>query len=160
MKVVVFSLLLSALVSCNSNSNNKELESRIDSLEQNLSNSYKPGLGEFMFNIQVHHAKLWFAGQNQNWKLADFEVHEIMEAIDDIKAFNTDRPEVKSLVMINAPLDSVNAAIQQKNAAAFKSGFILLTNTCNNCHQATDHGFNVIKIPDNPPVSNQTFKVQ
>ena len=35
-----------------------------------------PGFEEFMSNIQAHHAKLWFAGQNHNWKLADFEIHE------------------------------------------------------------------------------------
>ena len=71
MKIIVFSLLLIALISCSDNTENKELKSRMDSLEQKLSDSYKPGLGEFMFNIQVHHAKLWFAGQNQNWKLAE-----------------------------------------------------------------------------------------
>lgn len=158
MKILAFSLLFLALLSCNNSTDNKELKSGMDSLEQKLSDSYKPGLGEFMFSIQVHHAKLWFAGKNQNWKLADFEIHEIMEAIDDINKFNTDRPEIKSLVMISPPLDSVNAAIEHKNPAAFKSGFILLTNTCNDCHQATGHGFNVIKIPDGPPVSNQIFK--
>src|SRR5690348_11640756 len=89
------------LLSCSQQTNStKELQVRIDSLEKKLSNSYKPGLGEFMSGIQVHHAKLWFAGQNQNWELADFELHEIMEALDDIKNFNTDRPEIKSLTMI------------------------------------------------------------
>lgn len=160
MKIVAFSWLFIALISCNDSANDKKLKSRIDSLEQKAANSYKPGLGEFMFNIQVHHAKLWFAGQNQNWKLADFEIHEIMEAIDDINKFNTDRPEIKSLVMISAPLDNVNEAIKQKDPAAFKSSFTLLTNTCNNCHQATAHGFNVIQIPDRPPLSNQTFKAE
>ena len=37
-----------------------------------------------MSGIQVHHEKLWFAGTAKNWRLADFEIHEIMEAVDDI----------------------------------------------------------------------------
>src|SRR5689334_4796091 len=119
----------------------------ITACNQPATKAYTPGLGEFMSGIQVHHAKLWFAGQNQNWKLADFEVNEIKEAIDDIQQFNTDRPEVKSIDMIKPPMDSVVAAIQQKDTIAFNRSFILLTNTCNSCHQATDHGFNVIKIP-------------
>ncbi|MBS1636979.1 MAG: hypothetical protein JST26_13765 [Bacteroidetes bacterium] len=41
----------------------------------------------------------------------------------------------------------------------FKNHFETLTNTCNNCHRATSHGFNVIKIPNSPPFSNQEFKV-
>ena len=155
----VFALAL--FFSCNEPSNNNEqLQARIDSLEKKLANTYKPGLGEFMTGIQAHHAKLWFAGQNQNWRLADFELHEITEALDDIKSFNNDRPEVKSLQMIYAPLDSLNRSVQQKNPSSFKSNFELLTTTCNNCHRDTDHGFNVIKIPDTPPFSNQDFQLK
>ena len=106
----------------------------------------------------MHHAKLWFAGQNQNWALANFEVHEIQESLDDIRNFCQDRPEVKAMGMINPAVDSVNNAIQQKNLQLFKNSFISLTNTCNNCHKATDHGFNVVIIPTNSPVTNQDFK--
>jgi hypothetical protein len=159
MKPLTLLCLSLITLSCNQKSNNnQQLQARIDSLEKELANTYKPGLGEFMSGIQVHHAKLWFAGQNQNWELADFELHEIMEALDDIKTFNTDRPEIKSLTMIYPPLDSLNKSVQQKNSASFKSNFVLLTTTCNNCHRDTDHGFNVIKIPDTPPFSNQEFK--
>jgi hypothetical protein len=159
MKPLTLLCLSLITLSCNQKSNNnQQLQARIDSLEKKLVNTYKPGLGEFMSGIQVHHAKLWFAGQNQNWELADFELHEIMEALDDIKTFNTDRPEIKSLTMIYPPLDSLNKSVQQKNSASFKSNFVLLTTTCNNCHRDTDHGFNVIKIPDTPPFSNQEFK--
>ena len=159
----LITLLCSSLiiVSCNQKSNNNQLlQNRIDSLEKKLANTYKPGLGEFMSGIQVHHAKLWFAGQNQNWELADFELHEIMEALDDIKTFNTDRPEIKSLALIYPPLDSLNKSVQQKNLASFKANFVLLTTVCNDCHHDTNHGFNVIKIPDAPPFSNQDFKHQ
>ena len=153
--VICFLLILS----CNNKSSNPaQLQARIDSLEKKLAGTYKPGLGEFMSGIQVHHAKLWFAGQNQNWDLADFELHEIVEALDDIKSFNTDRSEIKSLQMIYAPLDSLNKSVQQKNISSFNSSFTLLTTTCNNCHRDTDHGFNVIKIPDTPPFSNQDYK--
>src|SRR5262245_9809781 len=111
----------------------QRLQNRIDSLESKLADSYKPGLGEFMSGIQVHHNKLWFAGQNQNWKLADFEVHEIMEAIEDIRKYETERKEIRTINMIEPALDSVNIAIQQQNTSLFKNSFILLTNTCNNC---------------------------
>jgi hypothetical protein len=136
------------------------LQSRIDSLQQILANPYKPGLGEFMTGIQIHHAKLWFAGQHENWKLADFEINEIIEAMDDIKQYCKDRPELSSLSMIDQPIDSMRFAIQQKDLKQFKNNFTLLTHTCNQCHQATQHEFNVIKIPDNPPFSNQDFKAK
>lgn len=159
MKSIVFISPLFLLIACNQTSSyEKKLQDKVDSLQIQLNETYKPGLGEFMSGIQTHHAKLWFAGINQNWPLADFEVNEIKESLEDIQKFCSDRPEVKSIGMISQPIDSVNNAIQQKNLPLFTSSFTLLTNTCNNCHKATEHGFNVVTIPVSPPVSNQDFK--
>jgi len=136
----------------------RRMKEEIDSLQHKLDNTYKPGFGEFMSGIQMHHAKLWFAGKYKNWALADFEVNEIKESLDDLQQFAADRPEVKSIPMIMPAMDSITYAIQQKDSLLFKSSFILLTNTCNNCHQATQHGFNVVTIPVALPVVNQDFK--
>jgi hypothetical protein len=138
--------------------NSGGLQKQVDSLNERIKNSYSPGLGEFMSSIQFHHAKLWFAGKNNNWPLADFELGEINETLDDIRKYNNDRPEVKDLPIINNALDSLKQAVALKNQAAFKAGFTFLTNSCNNCHRATGHEFNVIKIPDLPPVTNQDFE--
>jgi hypothetical protein len=160
MKLTLFFVMLTSgiLASCGQNNNSQQLQSRIDNLQQQLNHTYKPGLGEFMLGIQEHHAKLWFAGINKNWELADFEVHEIGESIDDIKQYCTDRPEVKSIGIIDPAISSISAAIKQKDVTAFKKGFVDLTANCNNCHKDNQHGFNVITIPANVPVSNQDFK--
>jgi hypothetical protein len=159
MKYIAMLFPLLILTACNQQTDNaKQLQAQIDSLQSKLDNSYKPGFGEFMSGIQVHHAKLWFAGTNNNWKLADFEIHEIQEALDDIQKFNTDRPEAKVIRMINPSIDSVSNAIKERNQQLFKNSYTLLTNTCNNCHKATEHEFNVVTIPSTLPVSNQSFK--
>jgi hypothetical protein len=159
MKQLFFLLLTLVFFGCNQPTDNTQvMQNRIDSLEIKLAGTYKPGFGEFMSGIQAHHSKLWFAGQNENWKLADFEVHEIMEAIENIQKFQTERKESQMMGMMAPVLDSVNAAIQQKNPAMFKRSYIFLTNTCNNCHHATAFEFNVVKIPDGQPFSNQDFK--
>lgn len=159
MKKILFIALSLSLVSCNQHKDNaKDLELRIDSLESKHANSYKPGIGDFMGTMQTHHAKLWFAGQNENWDLADFEVHELEEAIEDIQKYQAGREEVAMIEMLNAPLDSIDKAIDQKNSEAFKRNFISLTNTCNTCHIAVDFGFNVIKLPDASPFGNQDFR--
>ncbi len=158
-KNILIIAIIFFLFSCgNESASVKKLQSRIDSLEQKVNDGYKPGLGEFMSIIQIHHAKLWFAGINENWGLADFEIHEIMESVDAIKKYEIERTESKSIPMIEPALDSVNAAIQQKNLSQFKNSFILLTNTCNNCHKAVNYSFNNVKIPDSPPFSNQVFQ--
>ncbi|RZJ33383.1 MAG: hypothetical protein EOO51_13945 [Flavobacterium sp.] len=160
MKKTFIIIITFGLFACNRpNDKTQVLQNRIDSLEKKLGDTYKPGFGEFMTNIQAHHSKLWFAGQNQNWKLADFEVHEIKEAIENIQKFQTERTESQMIGMINPALDSINNAIKQQNPALFKSTYISLTNTCNSCHRLADFEFNVVKIPDSQPFTNQDFKI-
>jgi hypothetical protein len=154
-------VLPAGLFACNqSPSHNQILQNKIDSLELELANTYKPGFGEFMSGIQVHHAKLWFAGQNQNWELADFEINEMKEALSGIQKYCTDRPERKEITMIDPSIDSLSQAIQLKNPGLFNTRFKILTNTCNRCHQATNHQFNVITIPETPPFTNQKFNIE
>jgi len=159
MKFLFFPLLLTILAACDQpKGNTKQFQVQIDRLQNKLDNSYTPGLGEFMSRIQMHHAKLWFAGTNNNWKLADFQVNKIKGYVGAVQQFASDRPEAKVINMISPAIDSVSNAIKQQNQQLFKSSFILLTNTCNNCHRATQYEFNVITIPANPPISNQSFK--
>lgn len=159
MKYLIALTALFLLAACSQQGNNPQrLQAQIDSLQHKLDNTYKPGFGEFMSSVQVHHIKLWFAGTNNNWKLADFEMNEIKESLDGIKTYCTDRPETNSLGMIDQPLQQVSHAIEQKNSAEFKSSYLVLTSTCNRCHQATQHAFNIITVPTTAPYSNQSFK--
>ncbi|TDW96732.1 hypothetical protein [Dinghuibacter silviterrae] len=156
-RLILATLVLVGAGCAQPSTDNSILQSRIDSLQSKLDNAYAPGLGEFMMGIQEHHAKLWFAGTSGNWKLAAFETGEIKETLDDVRKYCTDRPEITQLPMIDPALDSVNAAIGRQHVAGFKSAFVLLTSTCNNCHLATKHEFNVIQIPVTPPITNQVY---
>lgn len=159
MKYAFLILLTIVLFSCNQKTDQVQvLQNRIDSLKHEIEEAYKPGFGDFMSSLQVHHGKLWFAGQNQNWELADFEIHEIEEAIEDIRKYQKDRKESQMMTMIEPSLERIEVAIDQKDPVLFKKEYIELTNTCNSCHRSTDHGFIVVKSPDSPPFSNQKFK--
>jgi len=160
-RILLFlSITLTFYACSNDSSGIKTLRDRVDSLETRLSETYKPGFGEFMGYIQVHHAKLWFAGKNENWDLADFEIKEIKETFDNLQKYETDRPEVQTIPMIFPALDSVTTAVSGQNPRRFKKAFSLLTNTCNLCHQAVGYGFNQVRIPEEPPFSNQVFTVR
>ncbi len=84
-KPLIIITLLIIFASCGQQAKTSALQAQVDSLNTQLAHTYKPGLGEFMMGIQVHHAKIWFAGKNQNWKLADFEIGEIKETLEDVK---------------------------------------------------------------------------
>ncbi|GGW35755.1 hypothetical protein [Arenibacter certesii] len=158
MRQVFLILLTLGLFSCNQQTaNNKDLQNRIDSLEVKLANTYRPGFGDFMGTVQTHHAKLWFAGQHENWKLADFEVHELMEAIEAIEEYHPNRKETQLIGMIYPAIDSVDIAIDQKDLEKFKESYTNLTNTCNKCHHATEMEYVEMKIPNLSPYSNQNF---
>jgi hypothetical protein len=154
----IFALLLTA--ACAQHDNNKSdlthnpkgIDSR--ELEQIMAQSL-PELGEIMNVIQLHHAKLWFAGLYKNWKLAEYEIGELREMFDTAKL--KDRPEVKDVPMIYPMIDSISASVKQKSFKSFKNNFELLTKTCNACHQQHNYEFNVITIPTIPPVVNQDF---
>jgi hypothetical protein len=154
-QVSIFLIVLAA--ACQSNQNSQLLQKKVDSLQQQLAHTYKPGFGEFMTGIQEHHAKLWLAGRAGNWGLADFEIHEIMESVEAIQKVETERKESKLIPMLVPALDSVNHAIERKNSDQFRTGFLFLTQTCNNCHKVTDFSFNKVVVPERNPFPNQAF---
>jgi hypothetical protein len=158
---IILLLVATYAISCISSSARTEaLQERVRCLEDKLAQAYRPGFGDFMSRLQVHHAKLWFAGQAGNWSLAAFERHELDELIQDIRQFKADRKETPLLSILQPALDSIDQAIKSKNSPVFKESFSILTNGCNACHRATDHGFTIMTIPTDPPFSNQVFKMK
>ncbi len=151
---------LFSIVGCNLQGNDDEgqLESKIDSIQNQLSREYVPGTGEIMNNIvQPHHLKLWLAGQNKNWQLAEYERKQLLGGFKRIQIFHKDKPEATAVVMIFPAMDAMEKAIRAKNADAFKSSFAVLTNTCNTCHESLKTDFNVITVPSLTNKENQLF---
>lgn len=133
------------------------LKTQNDSLQKEI-DAIKPGLGDLMLDVQIHHNKLWFAGKEGNWPLAQFEHDEIIELLKQAETIETDRKEVKLFpAMIYPQLDSLQYAIKQKNTKSFEEKFSALTNACDNCHKAINYPFNNIEIPSQPPFTNQDF---
>lgn len=108
-------------------------------------NSYQPKFGELMGQIQTHHAKLWFAGKNKNWSLADFEIHELQEGMEDITIFQKNRKETALIPTMNPYIDSLQLTIKNRDKKRFKIQFKALTDLCNSCHK--DTGYEYIVAP-------------
>lgn len=111
--------------------------------------------------IQPRHAKLGLAGQQQNWPLAGFAVHELKQSFDNIaKRHKTYRglslPDMVDST-IGEPIHDVFLAIQAHDAKKFADSYGKLTAGCNNCHEATNNPFIVIKTPDRSEFPNQDF---
>ena len=102
--------------------------------------------------IQPRHTKLWLAAQQKNWQLAGFELNEMGGAL---KRVGQTVPKYRNISVdatvssIFAPkIQAVAGAITAQNPAQFNTAFAELTNACNLCHEALEHPFLVIKVPD------------
>ncbi|OAI15505.1 hypothetical protein A1507_13835 [Methylomonas koyamae] len=124
---------------------------------------FVPGLGEIMAQTSTRHAKLWFAGQAQNWALAAYEVDELHEGIEDAGKYHPTHKHIRQPIpdllaqYLDQPLAALDQAVKAKNQQAFIANYDKLTAACNACHQATEFGFNVVARPSFNPFANQVF---
>ena len=126
-----------------------------------------PHVGDLMNNaMQIHHTKLWFARQANNWALAGYELRKIKETIDEVKedivTIQTRSPQWRHVSInemlrsVNSNLKSLDQAVKAKDASRFDTNYRELTATCNACH--VSFGQPQIKIIQ--PLSNGTFADQ
>jgi hypothetical protein len=123
--------------------------------------AYHPELGEQMLGLQIRHARLWFAGEAQNWMLAAFELQELKEAFDAVVEQNpehaTFQPQRLADVlpaMTKAPVLALRDAIDHGSKDEFEKAYDGLTAACTQCHRAAGNDFLVIERPKTPLLDN------
>jgi hypothetical protein len=123
--------------------------------------AYHPELGEQMLTLQIRHARLWFAGQAQNWVLAAFELQEIKEAFDAVVEQNPEhaifQPQRLADIlpaMTKAPMLALRDAIDHGNKAEFEKTYDGLSAACTGCHRTAGVDFLVIERPKSPLLDN------
>jgi hypothetical protein len=118
-------------------------------------------LAVVMSHIQRHANKLYFAGQNENWPLAAFYVHELEESMEEVEDGHIEEDGInisKLMKSIGLPaLKTMEEAVEGKNKAAFTSAYTNLVSNCNTCHQSAAHPYIVIINPTTPALDNQQY---
>ena len=121
----------------------------------------KAELGQQMLNLQIRHARLWSAGEDQNWLLAQFQLAELNEALDDVVAENGDAAALQPQrladvlpMMMKPAVAKLRDAIDSHDKQAFESAYDGLSAACSGCHKIADHGFLVIQRPKTPLLDN------
>lgn len=147
-------------------SDTRQLQDSISTLRQEVNSLHNsmPGLGEYMTSIQLHMAKLWYAGKASNWRLMDYEEGEVAEAMEC--ASNASDTAGIQNVNVHGVLESlehsvvppIKESIGKHDQTSFLKSYKILLSTCNDCHRAADHSFIRITIPESAPVSNQNWK--
>ena len=110
---------------------------------------------------QMRHIKLWYAGQAENWPLARYELDELQEGFDEVARLQPNDEGVAVAALLREltaqPVQQLSAAIASQDRVEFDTAFDSLTAACNACHQASGHGFNVVRRPTSNPYSDQVF---
>ncbi len=123
---------------------------------------FTPGLHTLMVDVGMRHSTIWFAGAAENWPMTDYMVHELEEALKDIEELHPVYRDVQVAALLRemtAPaMDSLEAAVELRDRAAFVQAYDGLTEACNHCHRAADRAALVIQRPTAPPVTNLRYE--
>jgi hypothetical protein len=120
-----------------------------------------PGLGEYMTTIQLHIAKLWFASQASNWKLAQYELDELAETMEAAESLHAKRRDVDVSVVLRSvrltQIPLLEQSLVKKNLSVFRDAYSQTLGACNGCHRPAGYEFIHIVTPDREPVTNQQW---
>ena len=125
-----------------------------------------PDQSHAMSDVQFQFAMLWFAGQNQNWPLADFFYGETKShlawavRIIPVRKDNAGRQVIlKDILQAleNSPLKDLGAAIKKKDKTAFEKAYRFTLEGCYACHKAVDKPYLHPQIPTAPPTTIINF---
>jgi hypothetical protein len=117
---------------------------------------FVPRLNDMMVATQLRHFKLWYAGNVQNWSLANYELAQIRNVMSDTKRLYPKSGQSDMSTMKPAA-DDLDDAIKAKDSGKFSNAFSKLTAACNSCHDATGFGFIRIREPRLSPLETSPF---
>ena len=120
---------------------------------------YLPSISDLMIaTIQPRHERLWRAEQDADWEFAAYELGNLRGAFGRLgHAYPTTHdipfPEMITSVT-DPPLKALSSAIQARDGKAFDKAYADLTEACNSCHQALNHGVVEIRVPSRTSASD------
>jgi hypothetical protein len=120
---------------------------------------YLPSISDLMIaTIQPRHERLWRAEQDENWGFAAYEVGNLHGAFSRLGNAHPIEHDISFPEMIASVTEQsfkeLNSAIQSKDHTAFAKAYADLTDACNSCHQALNHGVVEIRVPNRTSASD------
>jgi hypothetical protein len=124
-----------------------------------------PDQSHVMKDVGYHFANLWFAGQQENWELANFYFSETKShlhwavRIIPIRKDNAGQDVDLGAILEaleNGPLKQLQDAIADRNKPAFNRSYRFTIEGCYSCHKASDKPFLRLQVPAQPeaPIVN------
>jgi hypothetical protein len=128
-----------------------------------------PDQSHAMTDVAMQFSNLWFAGEKENWPLADFFWSEtrshlawavrIIPKRKDNAGREIDLPAILQSLE-NSPLKELGAAIKAKDRPAFEKAYRFTLEGCYSCHKAADKPYLRPQIPTAPALPIVNFDPQ
>ncbi len=120
---------------------------------------YLPSISDLMIaTIQPRHERLWRAGQDGNWEFAAYELGNLQGAFNRLGRAHPTEHDISLPEMIASvagqPFNGLKSAVQSRDVTAFAKAYADLTDACNSCHQAFNHGVVEIAVPSRTSASD------
>ena len=111
----------------------------------------QPGLGTIMIEFGHRFYITYYAAKAQNWELAKYQLHELIEAQEVAEAT---RPKYQKQLkeFEDNFLEKLSHSIENKNIKNFEKEYTKTTNACNACHTKNGHPYIQYKLPTQPPL--------
>jgi hypothetical protein len=104
------------------------------------------GFDKTMMETSYRFAELYFAGQDENWGYADYQLEEMRSAIENGLQRRPARAEsADEFLTHNMP--EMQRAVDAQDRDNFNESFRALTLGCNNCHIMEDMPFLTVQAP-------------
>lgn len=105
------------------------------------------GFSQTMWEVQYRYSELFWAGADENWEYADYQLEHIMEALEQGFVRRPER-EPSSAQFVNQAAPALLKAIVAGDQQEFEKMFENMKNSCNTCHHMEDVAFITVVIPE------------
>lgn len=104
------------------------------------------GFDNAMIETGYRYQELYWAGQDQNWEYADYQIDKIKIAIENGLERRPKRAK-SAEHFLTYVLPEMKKSIESKDTVVFNKGFQALTINCNSCHAMEKVSFFTVQTP-------------
>lgn len=104
------------------------------------------GFDMAMVETGYRYQELYWAGQDENWKYADYQIKKIRKAIENGLERRPKRAE-SAKHFLTVALPEMKKAVEKRDTAIFNKKFQTLTNGCLGCHAMERVPHFIVKKP-------------
>jgi CRISPR/Cas system CSM-associated protein Csm2 small subunit len=147
MKLIAFVILLLS-ASCGTRKENTQGDWIKGSEEEKIKIIEKQfrGFDNAMVETGYRYQELYWAGQDQNWEYAKYQLEKIRITIGNGLQRRPNRAR-SAEQFLNVVLPQMKQAVDANDTSEFNKNFLILTSSCNSCHLAEKVPFFTVAPP-------------